>query len=67
MLGEKKNHTHHRTGGGTEMVAEENGRNAYNPTWDGSRAGTGVRLELLADFFRTLKEMRRKLEHKVKD
>lgn len=37
-----------------------------NPIWDGSRAVTGVSLELLADF-RTLKEMRKKFELKAKD
>lgn len=49
------------------MIAEENGRNPYNATWDGSRAVTGMRLELLAGFCRTLKEMRKKLELKAKD
>lgn len=49
------------------MIAEENGRNTSNPTWDGSRAVTGMRLELLADLFRTLKEMREKLELKGED
>lgn len=49
------------------MVAEENRRNTYSPPWDASRAVTGMRLELLADFFRTLKEMRKKLELKAKD
>lgn len=48
------------------MVAEENRRNTCSPTWDASRAVTGMRLELLADFFRTLKEMRKKLELKAK-
>lgn len=54
-------------GGDTEIIAEEGGRNTYNPTWDGSRAVTGMKLELLADFFRTLKELRRKLEPEAKD
>ena len=49
MPGRKRNHTLHRMGGGTEMIAEENRRNTYNPTWDWSRAVTGMRLELLAD------------------
>lgn len=50
-------------GEGTEMIAEENGRNTIP---HGMRAVTGMRLELLADFFRTLKEMRKKLDLKAK-
>lgn len=52
-------------GRSNKIIAEESRRNTENPTWDGSRTVTGIRLELLADFFRTLKEMRKKLNVKA--
>lgn len=65
MLGEKKKSHSPQNGRGHRNDCRRKWKK-YNPTWAGSRAVTGMRLELLADFFRTLKEMRKKLYLKAK-